>query len=525
MTSHEWQRGNRYGHFTEPTYNVVSYTWGRYKLKEPSMPDVKAVGIRGLTWDVPRIDPAHFSDRDFERLIQKCTTHRSYKVEGMRPDSLPPEHLWLDIACIDQEDEKIKRSEVGRQATIFEHAETALLWLSHHITEQLGQSLRQFVGAVEQFESGAAMGWARTAAEALDLVLQDPWFTSLWTLQEAFLRKDALLLSLQGECVSVKGYIKADLRLLTLCCIELSLGSVPDVKKLIHASDWTDMIRLKCAIQKSGLGLLHSESPFMLYTGARFRRTQYELDRIYGIMQIFDLRLGNTAQGAEEKTFALLELEYQLGAALLEKWPIKSQLHVHMKPVALGQSWHISESSEFPALCLEFESSPDEWFKAQCRLSTREIDDAIWGYFKGKACLFEEIAASWKHWSDFHPQRAWPGRDVKIPTDHPLQWVALDATDALREAPSSLKALNQLIIPRNETQHEVCSTLVLMFGHEIIVLAMSQETGLILLRGQTGQLEYWQRLGICQWSAEQTDDDFLLGRDPCRWWDLEGLFG
>ena len=174
MTSHEWQRGNRYGHSTEPTYNIVPYTCGRCMLKEPSMPDFKAVSIRGLTWDVPRIDPAYFSDRDFERLIQKCTTYRSNKVEGMRPDTLTTEHLWLDIACIDQEDEKIKRSGLGRQATIFEHAETALLWLSHHITEQLGQSLRQFVEAIEQFESGAAMGWTRTAAEALDLLLQDP---------------------------------------------------------------------------------------------------------------------------------------------------------------------------------------------------------------------------------------------------------------------------------------------------------------------------------------------------------------
>ena len=285
------------------------------------------------------------------------------------------------------------------------------------------------------------------------------------------------------------------------------------------------MIRLKGAIQKSGLGLLHSENPLMLYTGARFRRTKYELDRIYGIMQIFDLRLGSTAQGAEEKTFTLLELKNQLGAALLEKWPIKSQFHVHMKSIALGQSWHISESSEFPKLFIEFESSPYEWFEAQCRLSTLEVGDVTWRYFKGKACPFEELATAWKYWSDFHPRIVWPTGTTFSPTNHPLQWVALDAADALREAPSSLKALNQLITPKDETQHEVSSTLVQMSGHSIIVLAMSQETGLILLREQTGKLEYWQRLGVCYWSAKETDDDFLHGRDSSRWWDLEGLFG
>ena len=518
MTSHEWQRGNKYGRFTEPTYNVVSYTWGRYNIKETSMPDVKAVSIRGLTWDVPRIDPAHFSAQDFEYLIQKCIIHRPNQIE---PDSVPPEHLWLDIACIDQEDEKIKRLEIGRQAKIFEHAETALIWLNHQNTEQLGQSLEKFVGAIEQIETDAAVGSAGTAAEALDLILQDPWFSSLWTLQEAFLRKDAVLLSLQGESVSIKICPRADLRVLTLCCTDLSLASVPHLEKIMHASDWTDMIRLKSSVQKSGLGLLHSDSPFILYT----RRTKHELDRIYGIMQIFDLRLGSTAQGAEDKAFTLLELEYQLGAALLEKWPVKSQFHIHMKPVALGQSWHISESSEFPELCLEYERPSEGWFNPQCRLSTLEVGEATWGYFKGKACRFEELAAAWKHWSYYHPRRAWPSRTTFISTDLPLQWIALDATDALRESPSSLKALNQLITPRDETQHEVCSTLVQMFGHRIIVLAMSQEAGLILLRGQAGEFQYWQRLGICCWSAHETDDDFILGRDTSRWWDLEGPFG
>ena len=525
MTSHEWQPGNRYGSFTEPSYNVVSYTWGRYELERSSMPGVKAVPIHGLTWDVPRIDPAHFSHHDFERLIHRSATYRSNYIEGTKPDKLPPEHLWLDIACIDQEDEIMKRSEVGRQALIFKNAETALVWLSHHDTEQLDQYLGGLLGAIDQMECGSTIGWARTAAEAMALILQDPWFSSLWTLQEAFLRKDALLLSLQGDCASAEQYRKIDLRLLTLCCTDLSLGSIPDLKKMLHPSEWTDMIRLKHYIQESGLGLIYSDSPFILYTGARFRNPKSELDRIYGIMQIFDLRLGNTAKGVEEKTFALLELEDQLGTALLEKWPIRSQFHVHTKPVLFGRSWHISESSEFPELCLEFDHDFDKWFRPQCRLSTMKVDDVTWGYFKGKACRLEELAAAWKHWSNYHPQRAWPSPERRIPTDRPLQWIALDATDALREAPSSLQALNQLILPQDQTQHEVCSTLVQMFGDRVIVLLMSQNAGLILLRQQAKNLDYWHRLGICHWSAKETNDDLLLGRDTSRWWELEGLFG
>jgi hypothetical protein len=32
-------------------------------------------------------------------------------------------------------------------------------------------------------------------------ILSDPWFTSLWTLQEAYLRPDALFISKEGDSI------------------------------------------------------------------------------------------------------------------------------------------------------------------------------------------------------------------------------------------------------------------------------------------------------------------------------------
>ena len=116
-------------------------------LRDLAMPEVKAVGIDGLTWHVPRIDPAHFSVQDFERLIRQSITYRSRQVECTNADGLLPQHLWLDVACIDQEDEKTKMSEIGRQATIFANVETALIWLTQYNTRELEQSVRQFATA------------------------------------------------------------------------------------------------------------------------------------------------------------------------------------------------------------------------------------------------------------------------------------------------------------------------------------------------------------------------------------------
>lgn len=528
MTSFEWRPGNKYGHTAEPAYNVVSYTWGRYELRGAMLPDVRAIDIQGLMWNVPRIHPAHFSAQNFKRLIQKATTYQCRMARYLKPDCLQTEYLWLDVACIDQHDESRKMSEIGRQATIFKHAETALIWLTSHHTEQLASVLETFARAIGDVTESATTvsltGSLTTAAGALDLLLQDPWFSSLWTLQEAFLRKDALLLSTQGECVSIgEIYAEVDLRVLTVCCVPVCLVPASDIQEMLHLDEMADIVRLRDLVQKSGLGLLHSDSPLALYTCAQFRNTMYALDRIYGIMQIFEFRLGSAAEGVEHKSFTLLELEDQLGAALLEKWPIKSQLHIHTKPATYGRSWRVSETSELPEVASEMEDDLDDQDVGHCHFSTQRIGNALWGHFKGKVCQLADLAAVWKVWSDHHPRRAWPFTS----STNPLQQIALDATDALRAAPASLHALNQLV-QKDETPHELCWTLVQMFGDRIVVLSLGQRKagkGLLLISEEVDSFVYWHRIGICYWKAYETDDAFLTDREDRRWWELQGLFG
>lgn len=113
------------------------------------MSEVRTVAIHSLTWNVPRIHPAHFSAQDFERLIEKITTYRCRKAQSLNSNELPTQHLWLDIACINQKGEKTKMSEIGRQAKIFANADTALIPLCHHDNGQMERNLQQFVAAIE----------------------------------------------------------------------------------------------------------------------------------------------------------------------------------------------------------------------------------------------------------------------------------------------------------------------------------------------------------------------------------------
>jgi hypothetical protein len=52
-----------------------------------------------------------------------------------------------------------------------------------------------------------------------------------------------------------------------------------------------------------------------------YRETRYDLDQIYGIMQIFGLKLGNIVD--PEGAYTLKDLIWQLGAALNRNSPVR----------------------------------------------------------------------------------------------------------------------------------------------------------------------------------------------------------
>ena len=145
MTSMEWQPGNVYGTYIAPKYSAVSYTWGRYDLDRPGVKckrkyrNIRGIDIKGIDWPVPRINPdEQFSVDQFQTLIQQ--TCEPIKNTDERTD-----FLWLDVACIDQNNGPQKMAEIGRQAVIFQGAQRVFIWLTKIHKERLSRILNELV--------------------------------------------------------------------------------------------------------------------------------------------------------------------------------------------------------------------------------------------------------------------------------------------------------------------------------------------------------------------------------------------
>src|SRR5258708_28953743 len=56
MTSYKWQPGNIYGGVPNPEYSIISYTWGKRRIRD-SKSTVEALSVNGVPWDIPKVDP------------------------------------------------------------------------------------------------------------------------------------------------------------------------------------------------------------------------------------------------------------------------------------------------------------------------------------------------------------------------------------------------------------------------------------------------------------------------------------
>ena len=390
MTSLERSADHRYGSFVEPDYNALTYTWGRYRLKNGPK-----LSVRGITWDVPAIDPAHFTDAHFHSICEK--------IAG--PSGL----IWLDIACIDQANDTVKLDEIGRQADIFRRAKQVYVWLSGlntdsltRLTEHVGRFARQLEDLevrghnytydpeeVDHLVTGEIEG----ASCAVEKLISDPWFSSLWTLQEAYLRDDAILLSKNGDTVYYQTYKSDTLSLHTICgyfqTIKLALYPY------VHHS--AALQRTMYLLEKSGLVTINIDggSAMLLYSAAGHRTTSEVRDRVYGIMQVYSLRLG--ASKNPDQDFTLEQLEDELGAALNEQSPITAQMHVHAKPPPDGKSWRVTQQCILPEV---YYLSRE--INTRCSLSFN--NNTLQPSYTGSTCPLPQLCHFWQQASNMRQQ-------------------------------------------------------------------------------------------------------------------------
>lgn len=92
-------------------------------MTEEDLSNSRAIKIDGVPWDIPRVDPSHFTVDDFQAAMRMAGRDTRF--------GLDVEFLWLDVACIDQRgNEPRSAAEVGRQGVIFKRA--AFFRLAYH---------------------------------------------------------------------------------------------------------------------------------------------------------------------------------------------------------------------------------------------------------------------------------------------------------------------------------------------------------------------------------------------------------
>lgn len=403
MKSYERGDGNRYGTVCEPRYNILSYTWGRW---QDATGQVQSLEVEGIEWKIPAIQPHIFTADEFRAIIHEV--------------SLDVEWVWVDVACIDQNSSdilstKARDEEVGRQAGIFARASSAFVWLHQSPIEKLQRFADELFGLSARcsgddkhtldtemggldvhfgvdYEDGIFpscvldLSWLERVGQILSILEDEPWFSSLWTLQESLLQPMATVLSREGQQLSRQGYLEVGLAnfLASWGDIENALERSADIITTSSEEHRTAVADILTRME--ALGLKSHDNPVLVYSIAGYRKTLHEEDRIYGIMQLFGLKLGKSSN--PRLSFSLSELEVQFAAAINKKSPVWAQLFVHGMNQSAGRHWCINQSCRLPQ-CVNIVSG---LAKSQCHIS---VDANGQASSKGSCCSFEQLQAAW----------------------------------------------------------------------------------------------------------------------------------
>ncbi|RDW57009.1 hypothetical protein BP6252_13927 [Coleophoma cylindrospora] len=547
MTSWPWAPENRYGSYSSPKYNAVSYTWGRWQVTDPEeMVKVEYLPVKGVDWIIPRIDPeARFKVAEFQAMVDDTMNSHPSASDQEKID-----FLWLDIACIDQTNAEKNAREVGRQAKIFQGATNTYIWLSHkkafiqswapQFDVQFGMMCKDNFYVEVDLHS-----WMSTTIGLIKKLFDDPWFSSLWTLQEAFLCPNA--------CLIFRDAGKNDFDYCSLKHICQSLLAVRDAVRhddKIRAIDL--QYSLSDLINQTGLLDAVNGNPMSLLMASRKRTAKHEEDHIYGIMQVFGFQLGKSAPDAiRGYEYSLEELTDQLGEAILLQNPILSQLHIHTSAVKHGRAWRFSDSSVVPEDSQPFFQIIQHGdFTYHAKLSTiKRPDGILWGRFSGPVALFKNFAT--------RLTKDWPGSwvlgsarlmldkvhsaDVYVETNGSLAKVIW----LKKHLPETIIILLALTHPTHQDE-----------GQKVNLGSKQWAMGLLVSPGNDSnskahEPQFWRRVGFFIWSVESQrlaaeialepikalakevqeapapvfkELPYLRGDDPI-WQSMDGIFG
>lgn len=590
------------------------------KAKKSAKDTIEAIGIRGVPWQVPRIDTKHFTVTQLQDVLHRvCEPVALSQFHHLSRT----EFVWLDIACIDQRWGPLPALEIGRQANIFKQASGVAAWLSQvnrrveAKTPNLGkinlghdekllswdeaqikaaspQDRKRYLKAesrrnrIERAQKNAAVSlsveseqsskaffltltsctleelWNSPASSELrklllkgvEKLLVDPWFSSLWTLQEAFLRRDAYFLSAHAELIPVTKTSEAGSNILTLELLCASCTKIADecIRPLAEDAwkqqstgdiidrdrDPTERERFErqwpMYVSGAGLREISKQNPLLLWAIANKRKASNDMDRVYGIMQVFNYQLGSAADPT--RSFTVPELVDQLGEALLQDRPVESQLVDLGHFTDPGKAWHLNSSSTVPSfymLSSEKFAHAADYPRPICHLSTRTVLETKFGHVQGKACYFQRLCESWERTNLTARHKGYrtlnktksvvrlaldQAYHIHSPEKTPMEGDETWDVPEVPDDPSRQRRVWSWLRDRYDSNHLI-----------VILLGQSSDWtyGLILLHVRVQGMLFWHRLGTCMWHhtsdhATKPDKRLMCGKSD-YWIDMEGLFG
>ena len=518
MTSVERQDGNTYGpnDEKEPAYSILTYTWGRWPA--PGGPHIP---VSGTTWAIPAVDEAKFTVASFEAVINKMGQTHNF--------------AWIDVVCIDQEDYDVKMDEIGNQVGIFANASQVYVWLWSLPSAQLqdvyddithcsaslnteGGTFRpvsQMASSSVMYDDTAPPNASREEDEvtldqiphtnlssletSIKTLLGDPWFSSLWTLQEGLLRQDAIFLSQDAEFVKHRvGIASPEAEMVSLASafstIRTALESYdgqstePSYEHLVSS-----VIE---AIKRSGYpARTLANNPNIQWAAAQLRNATNAEDRIYGIMALYNMQVGDAAPNASQrKNPSLPELEREFASTLNAKSPLLGQLFVHAGPGQLrGKSWEISRDIRVP---YDFANWDEQKFYDYCSITGTSTGVAK---IKGPVCSLKDLKRLWVVFSRAKESYAVPYMfkvvlDEYIVKEHPA--IIAAPPNQASPAAGNTKAIFALIDTTLEEFGEDAVSVLELGGW------MREVYGLLLLHSPSDRGQA-KRIGICKWDRNE----------------------
>ncbi|KAL7808824.1 HET domain-containing protein [Trichoderma aethiopicum] len=188
-----------------------------------------------------------------------------------------PRNIWADALCINQADDIEKSLQVSMMGRIYRQSTQGAIWLGplEHTSPadaQAALDTLSWIAGEQDPPPWLANEPKRTAASAaLKALLNVPWWSRIWTVQEAILPPKATVY--WGPC---------SLPWTTLDSASDSFfdGSAP----AIHAEFWSNGCLLDLQAALRGLGASRGEDLFQLLWRWRYRRATDPRDKVYGLL-------------------------------------------------------------------------------------------------------------------------------------------------------------------------------------------------------------------------------------------------